>query len=141
VVKNIPIPEFNTGDIIKATAVDAPFVYHSGIILVENERLMIVHNTPMRKNKVGGNVVIESLDDFVAAGRKIVSRKPTGLSYEWIMASIEAVKKIPFNPLHFDCNDFVYYVRAGKWRRSRFGLIDNLIKGFPPVGIKIRRKR
>lgn len=119
--------KFVTGDIIKSTIVNNGLAFHTGIILVEDEKILIAHNTPMCKNSSGGNVIVETLDDFLADGREIVRRVPTNLSYEHIIASIESVKNVPFHIVDFNCDDFIFYVRTGKKRKSQLRTFEKRI--------------
>lgn len=112
--------ELTTGTIIRATAVDQPRIIHTGIILVKNGVTMVAHNTPMRKNANGGNILVEPLESFLATGRTITGSSSTKLTYERIIAAVEELKGTAFHPLNFNCNDFITYVRTGRKPRTIF---------------------
>lgn len=97
-----------TGDIIKSTASRNPFLYHRGIVLVEDGQTLICHNTPMHKNEFGGNVVCEPLNEFLADGRKILEVQPSCLEAEEIAMVTEAVRHIPFHAFTFNCEHYVH---------------------------------
>lgn len=129
-----------TGDIITATIKGNPFFYHIGIVIANDEKIQVVHNTPMRKNSTGGNVITETLEEFLAAGRKILSRKATGISHERILAAAEAVKNLPFDALNFNCEDFIFFVRTGKRRKQGMHLMNKLFplsRAFSPKNRRI----
>ena len=132
--------EFNTGEIIKATAINNRLVYHVGITLVNDGQLLIAHNTPSRKNDFGGNVILEPFNDFLT-GRKILHRNPTGLTVSQILARVDEVKNIPFDVRYFNCEAFIYYVRTGKKTGSNFNYIKNIFTSSRILSLRIQFNR
>jgi hypothetical protein len=110
----INVANLTTGTIIRSTAADMPHVTHTGLVLAKDDKVLIAHNTPMRKNAHGGNILVEPLEDFLATGRTITGYSTTKLTYERIMAAVAELKSTPFHPLNFNCNDFIKYVQTGR---------------------------
>lgn len=133
--------DFATGDIITATISGNPYYRHKGIILIEKGKVMVAHNTPARKNNAGGNVLVEPLDDFLAAGRSIVSRNPSGITQEQIIKAVEAIRKARFHFLDFNCRDFIFFVRTGKRRKSKKRLLKTFFRSVSVSAGKPRAKR
>ncbi len=104
---------YKTGDIIKGSINKYPFIYHYGIVLIKDDQVMILHNTPNAKNKLGGNVQFDELPDWLKT-RKIANVQRTGISEERIIKYAEKYKARPFNLISFNCEHFIFEIRDGR---------------------------
>lgn len=101
--------KFKNGTILIGQIDSFPLLYHKGITLDG----AVCHNTPSKKNNMGGNVVCEPLDTYTKE-RTIVGAVPTDAKDAQIVeATLEASKK-PFNVLTNNCEHFVTKVAYGK---------------------------
>ena len=65
-----------TGDILKVTCSGTALCYHLGVVVIDEEnRVIVYHNTPTLQNAFGGNVVSESYRDFMR-GRVLIGITP-----------------------------------------------------------------
>jgi len=103
--------EYSTGDILKAE-VNNPFVYHYGIVIIKDGQIEVVHNAAKKKNNHGGNIVSESLKDFLKT-RRIVHVQRTKIKRDRIIKMIDKYKSIPFNIFTFNCEQFIFEIRDG----------------------------
>ena len=120
----------NTGDIIKATASRNWFLNHRAIVVVECGKIYLSHNTPMYQNNFGGNVIVQSMDDFLNDGRKILKVEKSHLSYEDIYCYNERVRFKKFNLMNFNCEQYVFNClgtprspQKESWMIAAFGLL------------------
>ena len=98
-----------TGDLIKSTASRNPLLFHRGIVVVEeNGRVCIAHNTPMYRNCYGGNVIVETLESFLSDGRKILLVENSPLQYEDVYCWNDKVKAQKFDTMIFNCEHYVF---------------------------------
>lgn len=95
------------GDIVYLTCSDILICYHLGIAVVENGRLCLYHNTPSLKNRFGGNIVCQPIED-VLKQRKVLGVKKGGANcpdvvrqYAWDN------RQRAWNTFSFNCEDFV----------------------------------
>ena len=101
---------FQTGDIIKSTASRNPFLFHRGVVIIEGGDVLIAHNTPMKRNSFGGNVVVDTLEQFLDDGRKILEVAPSCLERHEIDFGLEQMKYMRFDSFNFNCEHFVHYL-------------------------------
>lgn len=109
--------EWKTGDIItvRAAPPTSGILFHQGIILVENDKVYVVHNTPMQTNKYGGNIVKETLEEFTTgAKREFKKVERSTITKERLYDVIKETKTEDFNYLHFNCEQFVHYTKTGE---------------------------
>ena len=98
---------FKTGDIITADIKSLPIVKHRAIVVTnELNEPLFYHNTPTQKNKFGGNVICDNLQDFMV-GRKIYRIEHTKIKKSDVLQVFEKCKHNKFNLLGFNCYDFV----------------------------------
>ncbi len=104
---------YKTGDILKASINKIPLVYHYGIILEKNGEIKIIHNSPNEKNNYEGNILVNSLQEFVET-RKIVNVQRTNITREKIIMAIDKYKSLPFGLFTFNCEHFIFEIRDGR---------------------------
>lgn len=99
-----------TGDIITSTASRNMLLNHKGVVIVDGGGVLIAHNTPMHKNQYGGSVVVDTLEQFYADGRKILDVTPSCLERHEIEHGLESLKYMQFDSFTFNCEHFVSYL-------------------------------
>lgn len=117
---------YNTGDIINASSAPPSLGIfgHKGIISVENNKVFIYHNTPIKNNEFGGSAVKETLDEFKTAGREIKQVDTSGLSHDEIKKRFDETKHKKFNWFTWNCDQFVNYLlyseKYSPWQKKIF---------------------
>lgn len=101
---------YNNGDIIHASAANNPWVHHLGVVVLQEGIPYIVHNTPMKQNRYGGNIVFETIDQFVSDGRKIFKTVPSDIEPDDIACWVDRFRSRPFDPYNWNCEQFVYWL-------------------------------
>ena len=71
-----------------------------------NGRLCVFHNTPTLKNKFGGNVVCQSVDDFLK-NRKFIKKENCNISTNEILQNFNEVKNKKWDAYNFNCETYV----------------------------------
>jgi hypothetical protein len=112
--------KYNDGDIVTTTIAPpaSGLLYHYGIVFnVEDENGILVpyvfHNTPMKENKHGGNVVLESLEDFEADGREIIDVEPSKISIRDVIEKNTRIRKNKFDWADFNCEHYISFITKG----------------------------
>jgi len=100
------------GTIIRRTC-PFPLIIHTGITLVENDQILVCHNTGIKNNQFGGSIIIEPISDFLKLGR-ITSTKETDISTTQIKLFYEEKKLIRYSALTYNCEDFINELSRGK---------------------------
>ncbi len=103
---------FRTGDFITARVKSLPFLYHRGLIVVEDTCVYIYHNTPMYKNFAGGNVIKENVADWLKS-RDITSVEPTNITKEYIEEMSLLLAPRSFNLFSFNCEQYAFLIKDG----------------------------
>lgn len=114
---------YNDGDIVIATIAPpaSGLLYHKGIVMnIKNDSGEIIphvfHNTPMKVNKYGGNVVLETLDTFINDGREIIEVQESVADIEEIVRKNDILRKRKFDWVDFNCEHYVTYVTKGEMK-------------------------
>lgn len=115
--------KYKDGDIVIATIAPpaSGLLFHRGIIYYIKDKNKfsvphVFHNTPMKLNRYGGNVILESLESFEADGRTIVDIQPSGVNINEVIRRNEIVKKKKFDWADFNCEHYVTYVTKGEMK-------------------------
>jgi hypothetical protein len=115
--------KYKDGDIIIATIAPpaSGLLFHRGIIYnIADENGYpvphVFHNTPMKLNKYGGNVILETLEEFEADGRTVVQVQPSEVDIEQIIKKNEIIKKRKFDWADFNCEHYVTFVTKGEMK-------------------------
>lgn len=111
----------NEGDIIYSTCPDMVLCYHVGILVVDNGKPMVYHNTPMEVNQYGGNIVAQSLNDFTKA-RKITKVIPAGILPDQVRRYSFENRERKWE-VFYNCEDFVNVIQHGQKRSPLRGLL------------------
>ena len=102
--------ELQTGDIIKTTCHKIPLCYHLAIVYVENGTVYVFNNAPSVQNKYGGNIVFQSLDEFIGTGvdeRKMLDVYSSPLNESQILEYTNKNKKRKWDDIVFNCESYV----------------------------------
>lgn len=100
--------DLQNGDIIKARVNSLPIVYHYGIVIDDKgSDILIIHNTPNKKNEVGGGINIDTLSNWTLT-RTIVSKQASKSSKESISRIVKLNASKPFNLINWNCEHFVF---------------------------------
>ncbi len=81
----------------------------------------VFHNTPMKLNKFGGNVVLETLEQFEKDGREIIEVQKSNIDLKKITKKNEVIKKRKFDWADFNCEHYVSFVSNGEMKSSQMG--------------------
>jgi len=110
------IDTLKTGDILYVSCADFPLCYHLGIVVKDNDRLLIYHNCPDNKNRYGGSLVCENYETFTTK-RQVIKVIETKVSKERILEVSRKCKKETYDTFFFNCEDYVLEIVDGN-RRS-----------------------
>jgi len=108
------VSKLQTGDLLKVSTDTLSIVYHYGIVDKSKDGLFIYHNHPDKVNSVGGNVVRESLENWIK-GRDILGVEKTGMDISDIEAMYASLKKEKYNFLHFNCEHVVNFAKGNNF--------------------------
>lgn len=110
--------------------INIPMCKHYGILFVDNGVQYVLHNTPSKKNNVLGNVIIETLPEFI--------KNRTLLETKQIDLSIYNIKKYAYENMHkkwdaveYNCETLANEVISG----SKGTTIMTRILGFATIGL------
>lgn len=107
------ISQIKPGDLIKLKSDVLSIIYHYGIVIAEDDKLAVYHNTPDFLNRNGGNIVKEPLDIWLK-DRDIISIEPTGLSSDEIHGIVKTMHTEKYDFLNFNCEHFTNYIKSKK---------------------------
>lgn len=108
--------QFKTGDFITTTSDVTPLILHRGIVVVEDDgKAYVYHNSPNELNEIGGSVIKESVDSWLKS-RKIKSIKPTNITRDKIENMYINLAQKKFNLFSFNCEQFAYFVKDGEYK-------------------------
>lgn len=102
-----------TGDIIYAKVIKFPLIAHIGIVIAENDSVVVYHNTPKGLNKIGGSIHINKIDDWLKT-REILSITHSDMTMEYIKSLSKENMPRKFDLLKFNCEHYVYLLKDGK---------------------------
>lgn len=104
---------FVPGAVIKASVNKFPVIKHYGIVLSnENDIVSVVHNTPNQRNKYGGNIQVDSLDDFLKS-RTIETVIQAKIPRDRIVKVVADNVGRKFHILAWNCETFVWKTWKG----------------------------
>lgn len=104
--------ELQTGDIIKASVVNIPLIYHRGIVVREEKGVYVWHNCPKCYNTSGGSIVKVELEKWLYS-RDIISVSKTNLTKGEIEHNASFYLSEKFDLLKFNCEHFTSAVSTG----------------------------
>jgi len=102
-----------TGDIIYARVIKFPLIAHIGVVVVENDRVVVYHNTPKGFNSIGGSILVTTIDDWIKT-RTILSITPSDITADSIKQLTKEHLKRKFDLFNFNCEHYVYLLKDGK---------------------------
>lgn len=104
---------YHTGDIITAKVLTRPLLWHKAIALCLPDGIFFLHNTPNGQNDYGGNLLIDTPDDFFRT-RRLTSVEHTDITEDYLLEQYEELKPLKFNLLLYNCEHFVTLVQNKK---------------------------
>ena len=141
--KMAPAAGFRTGDFVTARVEGWPFLFHRGIIIVEDDgEVWIYHNTPMLKNRLGGGVVKEKLEDWVDS-RDIMSVESTDMTKEYIQEKSTELAGRTYDTVFFNCEVYAFGLKEGRQRSPQvfWWGVGISVAGFIVYKILTRKKK
>ena len=105
-IENIEISKLKSGDVIFTTCHNIPLCYHLGIVIFEDGLPIVYNNTPNKKNKFGGNIVAEPLNEFFK-NRKFIKIDSIGICPNYVREYSYQNRLEKWNALYFNCEDYV----------------------------------
>ncbi len=119
--------EYKTGDIITARVKNHRWLFHKAIVVRINDRtVLLLHNSPNSKNEYGGNLLIDTPEDFYKS-REFVYLEHTNLTVSEIFRYYHEMKRKAFNLLFYNCEHFVsmiaYNVKKSEQLRYWFTVL------------------
>lgn len=96
-----------TGDVIYSSCTDINMpCRHSGIVFEHNFEKFVLHNTPDGRNRHGGSVIADRLDEFVK-DREIYEIVRTNVGKSRILEVYNKNRGRIWDAFSFNCEDFV----------------------------------
>ena len=92
--------------IIYTNCTNIPFCFHVAVTCMYNGKVFVFHNTPTLKNKFGGNVVCQSIEDFLK-DRKINKSRDCKINLNNILQNFDEVKYKKWDGYNFNCETYV----------------------------------
>lgn len=116
VTKSQAVSRLKTGDLVKIRSeyVLLPFVYHYGIISIEDNIIYIYHFQRDKKNKLGGSLIKEKFKDLIK-GRELISVENLKLEKKDFLQTLEKLKKTKYDVFTSNCEHFVNFVKDDKY--------------------------
>jgi hypothetical protein len=102
-----------TGDIIYARVIKFPLIAHIGIVIVENDSVVVYHNTPKGFNKIGGSIHINTIDEWIKT-RTILSITQSDMTADYIKHLTKENMQRKFDLFKFNCEHYAYLLKDGK---------------------------
>ena len=139
--------KYKDGDVITSTASPptSGLFFHRGIILMKKGVPYVYHNTPTKTNPFGGNILLEPLSEYLAAGRKMLSVESTNMTRKELLARNEWLKTKKFHWFEFNCEHYVSGMVDGEPKSSqikKWGLCIGVGLGIAVyLAILIRNKK
>lgn len=131
--------------IIKVTTRNFIIIDHYGIMIIENGAPVVYHNDNFPENEVGGNVLRQSLDDFMA-GRDYQDSKDVWIDANKFYNYVNHNLTMEYNLRTYNCEDFVnealYGVkRSPQLRQWTIGAIVASVGIIGLIRYKLAKKR
>ncbi len=104
-----------TGDILEARVIKFPLIAHIGVVIAENDTVVVYHNTPKGLNNIGGSIHINTIDDWIKT-RTMLSITHTDMTAEYIKGLSKKNMKRRFDLFKFNCEHYAYMLKDGKPR-------------------------
>lgn len=137
--KQIIVSNLRSGDLVKVKAEFLPLIFHYGIVFRKGDEYMIYHNDPSKKNKEGGNVVMEKMDTWLI-GKEIVEVTSTSLDTHDIENIVMQLKRNSYDLVHFNCEHFVNLIKSKKAYSNQLRNFTLLSAAIITAYIIIKRK-
>jgi len=124
------ISGLKTGDLVKLRSeyIFLPFVFHYGIISLEQGKIYIYHFITDKENKDGGNLVREDFEEVVK-GREILSVENSGVKKEDFYKTLNNLQKRKYDVFTNNCEHFVNFIKEKKFvskQLKTWGLVVSL---------------
>jgi hypothetical protein len=98
---------YKSGDILKTNCHNIPFCFHLAIVAEKNNQIYVWHCTPTQKNKFGGNIICQSLNDFTKDRKIKEVYNFANLNNEIILNYVNENKFVKWNALTYNCETFI----------------------------------
>jgi hypothetical protein len=109
------INSLETGDLVKFKAdILMPFIYHFGIISIEDSKLYFYHLQTEFENQYGGNLLRDDFKEY-AKGREILEVQKLKLNREDFQNVLESLKKSKYDVFNNNCEHFIYFLKEKKF--------------------------
>jgi len=117
------------GDVIYTNCIGTQLCYHIGIVYEKGNNKYVFHNAPTHKNRFGGTVIYERIEDFVK-GRDINKIVRTGVKNKEILKVTKKCRSEVWDSFFFNCEDYVVEIVEGErksdlrdvWRIGALGV-------------------
>jgi len=104
--------QFDEGSILRRKC-PFPLITHVGILLYNEEGPTVYHNTAIKKNEFGGNIVAMPLEEFLSIG-DLISSTPCSIDPNFVRAFAHELRFKKYNALFYNCEDFINDILFGK---------------------------
>lgn len=90
-----------------------PLITHVGILIYNSGQLYVYHNTAIKKNEFGGNIVAMPLKEFLAIG-ELISATPSNIDPVFVRQYAFKMRYKKYSALFYNCEDFINEIINGK---------------------------
>jgi len=111
---NVDNIAFQTGDLITAYVNKMPFLFHKGLVVMDNGQPYIWHCSPTATNPEGGNVLYQPLAKYLSTRTFIGVKHHPELSRETIDQKAQSLLTKQFNYITYNCEHFTNQILSGK---------------------------
>jgi hypothetical protein len=110
------ISELKTGDLVKLRSeyIFLPFVFHYGIISLEDGKIYIYHSITDKENKYGGNLVREDFEEVIK-GREILAVESLNIKKENFYNTLDKLQKRKYDVFTNNCEHFVNFIKEKRF--------------------------
>ena len=110
------ISGLKTGDLIKVRLeyIFLPFLFHYGIISLENGKIYIYHFLTDKQNKHGGNLVREDFEEFIK-GKEILEVESLNLEKKDFYNTLYKLQKTKYEFFTNNCEHFVNFIKEKRF--------------------------
>lgn len=89
-----------------------PLITHVGILIYNDGKPTVYHNTAIKKNEYGGNIVAMPLEEFLAIG-DLISTTPTKVDPIFVRKHAFNLRFKKYSALFYNCEDFINELVTG----------------------------
>lgn len=136
--------KLSPGTVLKASVNKFPLIKHYGIVLSnEDGKVKVIHNTPNKKNEYGGNIQIDTLEDFLKT-RTFEQAIKTNVSREKIVKVVGENISRDFHLIKWNSETFVWKIWKGHQYSPQILNWSKYIAGGSLIGlsfVKDKRKK